>query len=341
MPPLSCRTSFGEERSSSTPTSSTACWDATRIAGTSRRLFGKAARRRPERPQPGARPWPAARRRTRRRKELPPDGTYCSRKPWPTCRRSRASSPPAPATRSPTFSCWPATSASRTSRWTSRSCSRCSPATAAYRPRGQPFGHVEMADDGPEWSASSGRRLTWPSRGPRSSARPPEARPLGCRLIGLDELRATTPGRSSGPRRRSSASLRLLPRQRGPGRRIPFGLFREALLDRPFPASGKTVSVDGRAFRRLEALPQGSTAGARGRREKLRAPGCATSSATTDPGPRLPSAVCARPWTSQFGAGFHGGVFVRSDTNVEDLPGFTGAGINLTLPNVVSVCSRT
>ena len=31
------------------------------------------------------------------------------------------------------------------------------------------------------------------------------------------------------------------------------------------------------------------------------------------------------------------GVFVRSDTNVEDLPGFTGAGLNLTLPNVVGM----
>ncbi|MEG6551616.1 PEP/pyruvate-binding domain-containing protein, partial [Desulfocurvibacter africanus] len=29
------------------------------------------------------------------------------------------------------------------------------------------------------------------------------------------------------------------------------------------------------------------------------------------------------------------GVFVRSDTNVEDLPGFTGAGLNKTVPNVV------
>jgi phosphoenolpyruvate synthase/pyruvate phosphate dikinase len=29
------------------------------------------------------------------------------------------------------------------------------------------------------------------------------------------------------------------------------------------------------------------------------------------------------------------GVFVRSDTNVEDLPGFTGAGLNLTIANVV------
>jgi len=31
------------------------------------------------------------------------------------------------------------------------------------------------------------------------------------------------------------------------------------------------------------------------------------------------------------------GVFIRSDTNVEDLPGFTGAGLNLTLPNVVGL----
>jgi hypothetical protein len=29
------------------------------------------------------------------------------------------------------------------------------------------------------------------------------------------------------------------------------------------------------------------------------------------------------------------GIFVRSDTNVEDLPGFTGAGLNLTVPHVV------
>jgi Pyruvate phosphate dikinase, AMP/ATP-binding domain len=36
-----------------------------------------------------------------------------------------------------------------------------------------------------------------------------------------------------------------------------------------------------------------------------------------------------------FGSDNPPGVFVRSDTNVEDLAGFTGAGLNLTLPNVV------
>jgi len=39
--------------------------------------------------------------------------------------------------------------------------------------------------------------------------------------------------------------------------------------------------------------------------------------------------------TEQFGPDGSYGVFVRSDTNVEDLPGFTGAGLNLTVPNVV------
>jgi phosphoenolpyruvate synthase/pyruvate phosphate dikinase len=36
-----------------------------------------------------------------------------------------------------------------------------------------------------------------------------------------------------------------------------------------------------------------------------------------------------------FGPDGSYGVFVRSDTNVEDLPGFTGAGLNLTVVNVV------
>ena len=37
----------------------------------------------------------------------------------------------------------------------------------------------------------------------------------------------------------------------------------------------------------------------------------------------------------EFGEEGTYGVFVRSDTNVEDLPGFTGAGLNLTVPHVV------
>ena len=39
----------------------------------------------------------------------------------------------------------------------------------------------------------------------------------------------------------------------------------------------------------------------------------------------------------EFGADGTYGVFVRSDTNAEDLPEFTGAGLNLTVPNVAGV----
>ncbi len=40
---------------------------------------------------------------------------------------------------------------------------------------------------------------------------------------------------------------------------------------------------------------------------------------------------------AQFGAGEHYGVFVRSDTNMEDLPQFTGAGLNETVPHVIGL----
>ena len=39
----------------------------------------------------------------------------------------------------------------------------------------------------------------------------------------------------------------------------------------------------------------------------------------------------------EFGTGEGYGVFVRSDTNVEDLPEFTGAGLNETVPNVIGL----
>ena len=42
----------------------------------------------------------------------------------------------------------------------------------------------------------------------------------------------------------------------------------------------------------------------------------------------------------EFGSPDSYGIFIRSDTNVEDLPGFTGAGLSLTLPNVVGLSAQ-
>jgi hypothetical protein len=117
---------------------------------------------------------------------------------------------------------------------------------------------------------------------------------------------------------------------------IPFGAFR-ALLGRPSPAAGQDMFdyvVEG--YRTLAALPAGS----------------AERKAATDAfrqrlhdwvaGSRLEAdyaAALAERLSARFGPDGSFGVFVRSDTNVEDLPGFTGAGLNLTLPNVVGVAA--
>jgi len=57
---------------------------------------------------------------------------------------------------------------------------------------------------------------------------------------------------------------------------------------------------------------------------------------TTDPGASFRRRL-ADALESVFGPDGRYGVFVRSDTNVEDLPGFTGAGLNLTVPHVVGL----
>jgi phosphoenolpyruvate synthase/pyruvate phosphate dikinase len=53
-----------------------------------------------------------------------------------------------------------------------------------------------------------------------------------------------------------------------------------------------------------------------------------------DPGPDFRRQL-QQAMAETFGPDGSYGVFVRSDTNVEDLPGFTGAGLNLTVVNVV------
>ena len=77
------------------------------------------------------------------------------------------------------------------------------------------------------------------------------------------------------------------------------------------------------SFRKLEALPAGSRE-AEAFAESLRAE-IYSIVRNTDPGPQFRERLRAA-MIREFGAGWNGGVFVRSDTNVEDLPGFTGAG---------------
>jgi hypothetical protein len=194
-------------------------------------------------------------------------------------------------------------------------------------------GVVQLEEDGPQWEKAFGRDAA-PTAGVLIR---PDLQKLDLSVrsfLSLDKLRAVDSGRIVGPKAAKLGELRhAFPEATAPGVAIPFGLYREAVLDKPHPRSGKTVFEWMTAeFRRIEAMPQGSNEEHEAS-EALRAE-IYDIVRTTDPGPefrrRLKEAM-----DREFGADFRGGVFVRSDTNVEDLPGFTGAGINLTLPNVV------
>ena len=152
--------------------------------------------------------------------------------------------------------------------------------------------------------------------------------------MSLDALRAKDSGRIVGPKAAKLGEIKAsFPDRVAPGVGIPFGLYRATVLDRPYKNSGKSVfEWMVQSFRKLEAMPARSKEAA-AFAEQLRAEIYSTI-VKTDPGAQFREQLRAAIG-KEFGADFRGGAFIRSDTNVEDLPGFTGAGLNLTLFNVV------
>ena len=142
-------------------------------------------------------------------------------------------------------------------------------------------------------------------------------------LLTLDEIRRDMSGRVVGPKAANLGELnRLFPGRVAPAIAIPFGIYAEHLA-----AAGLDERI-ARAFnaRREGVLTQVAFA------DEL------ASVRTAIAALELSEPVSARLrdlMEEQFGAPGSYGVFVRSDTNVEDLPQFTGAGLNETIPNIV------
>jgi phosphoenolpyruvate synthase/pyruvate phosphate dikinase len=113
---------------------------------------------------------------------------------------------------------------------------------------------------------------------------------------------------------------------------IPFAVFR-AVLDQPLEPGGPTVfqwMQDQYALiRSLTADPDRQRRTSGQFLERMR-----TRIARADLGEDFIRTLKAA-MEKAFGPDGSYGVFVRSDTNVEDLPGFSGAGLNLTVMNVV------
>ncbi len=195
-------------------------------------------------------------------------------------------------------------------------------------------GVVRIEADGPQWDRllGSGKKVL--------------ADPIYVNLAKLDllrtdlvpttQLRATDSGRSAGPKAAQVGELtHHFPRHVSLGLAIPFGLYR-AVLDRPIgagqPSMFEWLKAEYAALAvRKDLDPQGYA---------RRLPRVLTFVRqwlqAVELGPEFRERL-RNDMHDLFGMEGTYGVFVRSDTNVEDLPGFTGAGLNLTVPNVVGL----
>jgi hypothetical protein len=153
-------------------------------------------------------------------------------------------------------------------------------------------------------------------------------------LMQLDNLKASDSGRIVGPKAAKLGELRKhYPGQVSRGLAIPFGIFRQETLEQPHPGGDGTVfgwMVE--TYRQLEAIPVGDP------QHDVQAEAFRAELYDIIVNTQLSDQFKSRlraALKETFGSDNPPGVFVRSDTNVEDLAGFTGAGLNLTLPNVV------
>ena len=152
--------------------------------------------------------------------------------------------------------------------------------------------------------------------------------------IPLSQLRATASGAFVGPKAANLGQLAsYFPDKVSTGIALPFGMFYQH-ANRPFGGSSRTV---------LEELDDAYREAGRMRRSGV-------SETEIDDFmfgvlARVRQAIIELPWLPEtrrlieraiqevFGEDLDAGVFVRSDTNVEDLPQFSGAGLNLTVPH--------
>jgi hypothetical protein len=153
-------------------------------------------------------------------------------------------------------------------------------------------------------------------------------------MISLDELRASDSGAIVGPKAAKLGELRKhYPGRVSRGVAIPFGLFRQEALDQPHSGgNGSVFDWMVASYRALEQIPVSDPRHAE-RAEAFRAE-LYDIIINTEPSEDFKRQLRSG-MKEAFGSENPPGVFVRSDTNVEDLAGFTGAGLNLTLPNVV------
>jgi hypothetical protein len=197
-----------------------------------------------------------------------------------------------------------------------------------------PGGVVQLNADGPQWDAVFGGGET--EKVDTSIEIRPDLQKLDLDTTGILEiskLRATDSGRSSGPKGANLGELKFYFGEQVPdGVVIPFGTFRK-VLDQPLkPGGPKVFDWMKKNYEDIEKL--GSKPDAQKKKVSAFLAELRKWIANVDIGDDFNTDLRSI-LEQKFGPDGSYGVFVRSDTNVEDLAGFTGAGLNLTVFNVV------
>ena len=194
-----------------------------------------------------------------------------------------------------------------------------------------PRGVVQLAADGPQWDPIFEEETR-----ARTILIQPDMQKLDLttrRFISLDDLSVSDSGRVCGPKAANLGELkRYFPQAVTEGLVIPFGMFRQ-LLDQPIAPGGSSgfrwMQDQYKSMHSLQGDADKQNQIIRSFLKQIQ-----EWIVKAEPGQefreRLRGAM-----EQLFGPDGTYGVFVRSDTNVEDLPGFTGAGLNLTVPNAV------
>ena len=155
------------------------------------------------------------------------------------------------------------------------------------------------------------------------------------RIFPLSDLGAGDAGVKAGPKAANLGQLaRFFPAQVAPGLVIPFGIYykhiHQAQLDgQPLDEQITTVFAEAERLRQSGAPQSEVDRYINPRLEQIR-----KAIQTVRLLPEFEQQLAVKMGEA-FGAEGTYGVFVRSDTNAEDLPEFTGAGLNLTVPNQV------
>jgi rifampicin phosphotransferase len=151
-------------------------------------------------------------------------------------------------------------------------------------------------------------------------------------ILSLDQIKADDSGRIAGPKGANLGELRQsFPELVPDALVIPFGRFYQVLTQTKVEAGDSLFAWMKKNYRQLERLKtekereQQTIEFLRRLREYI----------YNAPLPQSFVSELKKTLQRRFGSEGSYGVFVRSDTNVEDLPGFTGAGLNKTVPHVV------